>query len=65
MAASILGQGRFLRGYAVVAMVDALLTYIKESNNMLLLNKLSGLGVFSADKADAFVEAIAKLGRNI
>ena len=55
-----LNSGTFLRGDAVVVMVNALLTPIKDSNDTLLIDTLVNAGLFSSDTANEFVAAIAR-----
>jgi len=55
-----LSSGAFLRGDAVAAMVRALLTSIKGSDEILLIDTLVEAEVFPREAADAFIEAIAK-----
>jgi len=56
-----LNDGVFLRGDAVIAMVRALLTPMKESFEILLIDTLVEAEVFSREAADAFIEAIASI----
>jgi len=56
-----LEEGTFLRGDAVVAMVNALLTLIKDSEDTLLLHTLVDAGVIFAGDAYAFIVAIERI----
>jgi hypothetical protein len=49
----------YLRGDAVVCVVEALLTYIKDSDETLIDKLVSG-GKLSRTEADSFIEAISK-----
>ena len=51
----------FLRGDAVLAMVRALLTFIKNSEEIMLLDTLVEAGLFDQEAADGFIEAIARI----
>jgi len=54
-------SGVFLRGDAVIAMVRALLTPIKGSDETLLIDTLVEAEIFPQEAADEFIEAIARL----
>ena len=49
----------FLRADAVIAMVNALLTLIKDSGNTTLIDTLIERGLFSIDAVDEFIANIA------
>jgi hypothetical protein len=51
--------GTFLRGNAVLEMVDALLTYVKDSN-LTLIDKLVTQGVISQQAAKDFIDELVK-----
>ena len=53
-----LSEGEFLRAEAVAAMVAALLTNIKDSDEILLIDTLVEAEVFTREKADAFIEVV-------
>ena len=57
-----LGEGVFLRGNAVVEMVLALMTLVKDSDNVRLINTLIDAGVITQEEAVAFVEVLTALG---
>jgi len=59
----LLGEGQFLRGDAVVAMVDALLTLINNSNDTRLIDTLVDIELLSGDAAIAFAQAIKDIGK--
>jgi hypothetical protein len=60
---SLLAKGPFLREYAVIAMVRALCSNIKGSNNLTLLDVLVDSGVISEEQANIFTLAIAKIDK--
>ena len=51
--------GPFLRGYAVTAMVSALLANIKDDDDMLLIDTLVESEVVTRDDANAFIQAVS------
>jgi len=56
-----LSDGEFLRNEAVIAMGKALLTFVNGSEEIRLIDKLVEAEVFSQEKADAFIEVMAKI----
>ncbi|MCL1983436.1 MAG: cadherin-like beta sandwich domain-containing protein [Clostridiales bacterium] len=58
-----LGDGRFLRGDAVVAMADALLSSMNGADGARLIDTLVESELFTEEDAKAFAEAILKTGK--
>ena len=59
---SLSADAPFLRGDAVVAMVNALMTYIKNSKDTMLIDTLVSERVFSQSMANAFEATIKAIG---
>ena len=59
----LLGEGKFLRGDAVIAMSNALLTYMKDSRETKLIDSLVSRRLFTQEAADAFVKTVQDIGK--
>jgi uncharacterized repeat protein (TIGR02543 family) len=57
-----LSGGQYLRAQAVISMANALLTDVKGSTGVRLIDTLAGKGIFSASAVKTFSEAIASFG---
>ena len=53
-----LSEGVFLRDYAVTAMVHALLTNVKDDEDVMLIDTLVDSGAITREQADAFIAAV-------